>query len=198
MLHRIRYTFNHENFKAEMGEVVQCDESFVGGKNKNRHRDKKVAYSQGRSFKDKTPVMGMESNGKVRAFVVPSTKKEFIIPLIYQNIKEGSTVVSDEWSAYKSIGEDYNHQVVDHQRKQYLNDSGFTTNSIEGFWTHLKRSLYGIYHSVSRPLLQRYVDEAVFRYNTRTLSEHDRFNLYLSSVEKRLKYKDLIKHVSTN
>ncbi len=192
MTQRIRECFSMTNDSVEMDDDVQLDETFVGGKNKNRHKDKKVANSQGRSFKDKTPVLGMMSNGSIKAFVIESTSAKNIQPLIYENITPSSTIISDEWCAYVGLEKHYNHQVVDHNRKQYVNDCGFTTNAIEGFWSILKRGIIGIYHVVSRKHLQRYVNEFVFRYNNRGLTMAERFNYLLSNTGKRLTYKQLI------
>lgn len=192
MTQRIRACFGLTNDDTEIGDDVQLDETFVGGKNKNRHRDKKVAQSQGRSFKDKTPVLGMLSKGTVKAFVIESTSAKNIKPLIFQEIKPNATIISDEWCAYTGLDKYYDHQVVDHNRKQYVNDCGFTTNAIEGFWSILKRGIIGIYHLVSRKHLQRYVDEFVFRYNSRDISDSIRFNFFLSRINYRLTYKSLI------
>jgi hypothetical protein len=86
----------------------------------------------------------------------------------------------------------YKHEIVDHRAKEYVNDCGFTTNSIEGFWSLLKRGIIGIYHMVTRKHLQKYVDEFVFRYNTREENTAGRFNLMLANTEYRLTYKQLI------
>lgn len=192
MLHRIRFALKQKALKKIEG-LVQIDETFVGGKNKNRRWDKKVKYSQGRSFKDKTPVLGMlDDTGNVRAVVIPNTKAKTIKPLLYQHIEKGTTVVTDEWKAYRGIDFRYNHEIVDHKRSQYVNECGFTTNSIEGAWSHLKRMIIGIYHKVSRKHLQKYCNEFEYRYNTRKLEDGDRFTVAMSKIECRLKYKDLI------
>lgn len=133
MLQRIRACFGLDNLKPEMVDNTQLDETFVGGKNKNRHADKKVANSQGRSFKDKSPVMGMLSNGMVQASVIPDTKAEHIQPIILHTIPFNTTIISDEWHAYTGLGKAYKHEIVDHRAKEYVNDCGFTTNSLEGF-----------------------------------------------------------------
>ena len=191
MLHRIRYAFDHENFKKTMGDVVEADETFVGGKNKNRHADKKVANSQGRSFKDKTPVLGLMQNGHVNCTVIPNTQAETIKPVIERMVKEGAILVTDDWDAYRALCPKYNHVIVDHQKGEYVRGA-FHTNSIEGFWSIFKRGVYGIYHQVSRKHLHRYCVEFSYRYNTRTVNDPQRFNLCLTSIDKRLKYNDLI------
>lgn len=174
MMDKIRKCLQKDS--PELGDDVQLDETFVGGKNKNRHTDKKVANSQGRSFKDKTPVLGMLSEGKVKAFVIESTSAQNIQPVIFENIEPMNTIISDEWVAYTGLDRFYNHEVVDHRAKQYVNDCGFTTNAIEGFWSQLKKTIIGTYHKVSRTHLQKYVNECVFRYNNRDLKDYQKFN----------------------
>lgn len=192
MLQRIRACFGLDDLQKNMEEDTQLDETFVGGKNKNRHWDKKVKNSQGRSFKDKTPVMGMLSNGSVKAIVIDNTSSEQIQPLILKHIPQHTTIISDEWLGYRGLNKYYNHKVVDHGSKEYVNDCGFTTNSIEGFWSIIKRGIIGIYHKTTKKHLQKYINEFVFRYNFRELNNASRFNLLLSHIEYRLTYKQLI------
>ena len=190
LTHKIRKALGQDN--EPIGGIVETDESFVGGKNKNRHKDKKVKNSQGRSFKDKTPVWGaIERGGKLITSVVPDTKAENIQPLIYKFVKEGSTIYSDEWWAYQGLNENYNHSIIDHRRKQYKNGDT-CTNTIEGVWSHLKRTIVGTHHRISKKHLQSYMDEITFRYNTRSLSEGGRFLLIMSKINNTLTYKQLI------
>jgi len=190
--HRIRYAFGHENFQKTYNDVVQADETFVGGKNKNRHADKKVPKSQGRSFKDKTPVLGVMQAGHVSLSVIPNTQAQTIKPIIEKLVKEGAILITDDWDAYASLAANYSHVIVDHQHGEYAR-GGFHTNSIEGFWSLFKRGVYGIYHYVSRKHLHRYCSEFSYRYNSRMMSDPQRFNLCFTSIDKRLTYKDLIK-----
>lgn len=102
MLGRIRLAFGVKDISKKIDGIVQTDETFVGGKNKNRHADKKVEESQGCSVKDKTPVMGViQPNGKVFLSVVPNTKASTLKPIIEKLVQEGSVVVTDEWLGYK-------------------------------------------------------------------------------------------------
>lgn len=195
LLSRIRYAMEHSSFIKEMEGTVQIDETFVGGKNKNRHKDKKVENSQGRSYKDKTPILGMvDENGKVKCFVVPDTKKESVQPIVRANVKAGSTIYTDEWHAYRGLNKEYDHQYVDHAKKQYVN--GFiTTNQIENFWSHLKRGIIGVYHFATKKHLQKYADEFSFRYNFRDETVNDKFNIFLKATNnKRLTYANLTAH----
>ncbi|MCD6020012.1 MAG: Transposase family [Bacteroidetes bacterium] len=192
ILQRIRACFGLDILKPKMVDNTQIDETFVGGKNKNRHYNKKIKYDGTRNFIDKVPVMGLLSYGKVNAFVVQDTTASSLKSVIYSHIPLGTTIVSDDWQSYAGIERDYDHQVVGHARKEYVNACGFTTNSLEGFWGIFKRGIIGIYHVTSRKHLQKYVDEFVFRYNTRQDDGNSRFNLLLSNTGYRLKYKELI------
>jgi len=174
-------------------EVVEIDETFIGGKNKNRHWNKKVPNSQGRSWKDKTPVLGMlERDGNLITKVVPNTQKDTLEPIISVNIKKGSEVYTDEWHAYRDLDQQFNHQIVNHSISQYVNKN-VSTNSIECFWSHLKRGINGTYHWISKKHTQKYTDEFTLRFNTREYNEKNRFDLVLlSSVSKRLTYRELV------
>lgn len=179
MLRRIRECFKEdENFM--LSNEVEIDETFVGGKNKNRHRDKKVEKSTGRCHKDKTPVFGMlQRDGKVIAKVVSDTKAKTLLPIIYKHIEKGSTIYSDEWMAYAKLYLNYHHEIVDHGHGIYAVGNN-TTNRMEGMWSHLKRAIIGTHYHVSRKYLQLYVDAECFRYNERNISQFSRFNLLLS------------------
>lgn len=178
----IRRIFGKDELKPEMKDEVQMDETFVGGKNKNRHKDKKVALSQGRSFKDKTPVFGMMSEGKVVAHVIETTSAKLIQPIIFEYIDPGMTIITDEWTAYNGLGKYYDHQVVDHGRHQYVTETGYTTNAVEGFWSIVKKVLIGVHHRVTRKHLQGYINEIAFRFNFRESTSYEKFNTLLINL----------------
>lgn len=190
MLQRIRKCFGIEN--NNLDNEVEADETYIGGKNKNRHSDKKVENSQGRSSKDKTPVVGMvEREGKLNAKAVENVKHETLSCEIIKNVKESAKLYTDEWLGYKGLERIYDHSIIKHNQSQYV-VGRIHTNTIEGFWSLLKRGIVGIYHFTSKKHLQKYVDEFVFRYNTRNHTTVNRFNLLLSNLENRLTYKTLI------
>lgn len=196
ILGRIRYAFKVKSLDLKIDGIVQVDESFVGGKNKNRHAHKKVPQSQGRSFKDKTPVLGIVNHltGEVRTVVIPNTKSTTIKPIIKEMVEAGSIIISDEWHGYKGLTKDYSHIVLNHKEKEFVRGE-FHNNTIEGFWSLMKRGVFGIYHQVSRKHLYRYCDEFSYRYNARKMTDSNRFNLSLVNVEGRLTYKELTKKV---
>ena len=160
----------------ELSGEVECDEAYIGGREKNKHESKKTEGTQGRSTKTKTPVFGMiERGGKLVAKKVKNTQGNTLTPIIRQIVKPGSRIFTDEFIGYKSLYDsEYTHAIVRHNAKVFVVGDAYT-NSIEGFWGQLKRSIFGIYHFVSAKYLQRYVDEAVFRYNTREDKESARF-----------------------
>ena len=202
MLHRIRKAFGITNGgNDEIGEEVEIDETFVGGKNRNRHKDKKVEKCQGRSFKDKVPIFGMiQRGGLLIARVVIDTKASTLLPIVQAHVRRGSVIYTDGWG-YGGIQDDYTQRSVDHGRGFYgttLVDEctgeeiRINTNSIENAWTHLKRMVIGTYYRLGRKHIQSYVDEFVFRFNTRKHSMMQRFNFFLQNIECRLTYKELI------
>lgn len=191
MLHRLREAYEQDTEEQLFG-IVEVDETFVGGKNINRHWDKKVPLSRGRAYIDKTPVFGaLQRGGRVYAQAVPDTKSRTIQPILRRCITSGSTVYSDEWSAYRGLNDKYDHNFIVHGAKQYANGD-CCTNGIENFWSIFKRGIVGIYHRTSRKHLQKYVQEFVYRFNTREMSDSERFYDFLSRTDKRLTYKQLV------
>lgn len=192
MLHRLRAKLGIDNDPNEqLDGTIECDETFVGGKNKNRHKAKKAVQQGGRSFVDKTPILGMlQRGGKVKTMVIPSTQREYIRPLVEQVAAYGCNLITDEWRAYKGLDALYNHNTVDHSCGQYAKGE-IHTNGIEGFWAWIKRMVIGTYHNVSKKHLQQYAHEATFRYNTRNMSVVERLNFTMSLNNGALNYKKL-------
>ncbi|WP_370861457.1 IS1595 family transposase [Parabacteroides faecis] len=193
MIQRIQNCFNIEIEEPCLEGEIEVDETYVGGKNKNKHSSKKVKNAQGRSLKDKTPVFGMvQREGFVVAYVVTDTKGKTLLPLIYETVHTNSIIYSDEWYAYNGIDkEKFDHQKVYHKIGAYVIGRR-STNTIEGYWSHLKRMISGTHFWVSRKHLQRYVDCESFRYNTKHLSESERFDVLLQNIHRRLRYSELI------
>lgn len=191
LLHRIRNCYGMESTDAMKGEI-EADETYVGGKETNRHFSKRTQGSTGRSTKTKTPVVGMvERGGNVAATVVEDVKAKSLHAEIKGHVEAGATVYTDEWQGYKGLNKVYDHQVIKHSEGKYVNGR-IHTNTIEGFWSLLKRGIIGIYHFTSEKHLQKYVDEFVFRYNRRDEREGDRVNQMLSLMGHRLTYRALI------
>lgn len=174
ILHKVRTLYKQDT--KELNGDVECDEAYIGGREKNKHESKKTGGTQGRSTKTKTPVFGIiERGGDVVAKKVGNTQGNTLSPIIRQVVKPGSRIFTDEFIGYNSLrNSEYTHAVVHHNAKEFVVGDAYT-NGIEGFGAQLKRAIFGIYHFVSAKYLQRYVDEAVFRYNTREDKESVRF-----------------------
>jgi len=200
MMHRIRLALDvgtaHKLGGGPENEV-EVDETFVGGKLRNMHKDKKIIYNKRGGAFGKTVVMGLldRGRGEVRAKVVPNIKRDTLQPEVHKEVKYGSTVYTDEAVAYDGLSYKYMHDVINHMEK-YVNGR-VHTNGIENFWSLLKRGIGGTYVAVEPFHLFRYVDEQVFRYNNRATSDNpmndaDRFSLAVTNiVGKRVTYKEL-------
>lgn len=162
MAKQIRQLFN--TTQDLLGNIVESDETYVGGKSKGK---------RGRGADKKTPIVGVvERQGHVIAKVTQNTKSSSVMPLINKNVKKNTLVITDEYLSYNKVSKNgYSHQTINHSKKQYV-DGDIHTNTIEGFWSQLKRSINGTYHAVSPKYLQQYVNEFSYRYNLRNVSGH--------------------------
>ena len=170
---------------------VEVDETFIGGKARNMHKSRKAKLT-GRIDDDKSVVVGfMERGGKVRTTIVTQRKKHNLQPLIREQVQAGSAIYTDALKAYIGLDEDYKHDVVDHA-VEYVHGR-VHTNTIENFWSLVKRQLHGTYISVEPFHLYRYLDEQMFRFNNRKqMNDAQRFNLAMSQIAgKRLTYAEL-------
>jgi len=159
--------------------IIEADETYVGGKNKNRHKNKKIKGGQGRGGKDKQPVFGIiQRDGKVKAGKVKDTKKQTLQKIISQNVKKGSTIMTDEWVAYNGLAKNYLHKIVNHGSGEYAKGDVYV-NTIENFWSLFKRGFIGQYHQLSKRHMDKYLDEFCFRHNNR--NNKNLFNLILKN-----------------
>lgn len=191
MLQKLRHLYPQDDDNALDG-IVECDELYLGGREKNKHKSRKTEGTQGRSTKTKTPIFGMtERCGEARAFVVEDTKAKTLKPYIVQFVSDNAVILTDESQSYEWLdAEEYTHYAVSHGREEYANGV-LSTNAVEGFWGHFKRMVFGTYHFVSKGYLQRYVDEAVYRWNTRKWTAGERFaDMFMKSV-RILRYCDV-------
>jgi len=216
MLQRLRTALGDRGFKTRTkfgggpGSEVEADETFIGGLTKNMHKERKARLvQQGGVHGGKTIVQGIfdREARQVRAHVMPDIKRETLQNAVLANVKYGSTVYTDDAIGYDLLHSRFVHYVVNHSER-YVKGR-VHTNSLENFWSLLKRGLRGTYVAVEPFHLTKYIDEQVFRFNNRgtkdsPLNDSDRFTLAMSKIGgKRLTYADLTgkndspRHVST-
>jgi transposase-like protein len=201
MLHRIRLAMQNRSILkiGGKGKQVEVDESFIGGAARFMHADKRKRRITDTGTKDKTPVMGiLERGGEVRAMMVPTRRKHHLQAEIRAHVKAGSAIYSDALMSYQGLEhQGFEHQVIDHAEK-YV-DGQVHTNGLENFWSLLKRGVKGTYVSVEPFHLFRYLDEQVFRYNARKLSDDGARFEHLAShlFGKRLTYAEVTGKVGT-
>ena len=187
MVHRIRESWKaHEDMVAG---PVEVDETYIGGKERNKHADKK--NKSGRGPVGKTPVVGMKdrSTKKVQAEVVEHTDKDTLQGFVTERVEPGAAIYTDDHRGYIGLS---NHESVKHSVREYVRDQ-VHTNGIESFWALLKRGYMGTYHKMSKKHLHRYVNEFAGRHNVRSLDTIEQMvMLALGMVGKRLRYGDLI------
>lgn len=200
MLHRLRFALQSGSVVkiGGPGSEFEVDETFIGGKARNMHKERRSRLKHYGRAADKSIVMGiLERRGQVHAKVVPEAKKEHLFGEIRGRVQTGSTVYTDQAPVYYELGKEkeYDHAVINHLEK-YV-DGKVSTNGIENFWSCLKRGLNGTYIAVEPFHLFRYVDEQVFRFNNRggkkiKVSDADRFSLALSQIAgKRLTFAEV-------
>jgi transposase-like protein len=190
LLHRIRLAMQTGTFAKLDGEI-EVDETFIGGKARNMHKNVRARKITGTGGKDKAIVAGvLQRGGEIRAVVVPDTRRATLQAGVREHVEKGSAVYSDAFKSYIGLAGEYDHKVVDHAER-YV-DGQVHVNGVENCWSLLKRGLHGTYVSVQPWHLFRYIDERVFTYNERDLSDLDRFLVVLGTAAgRRLTYKAL-------
>lgn len=191
MLHRIRLAMQTGSFNKLDGEV-EVDETFIGGKARNMHKDVRAVKITGTGAHNKVVVVGIKQrDGEVRAAVAPDTTRRTLQAHVEANVEPGASVYTDAHRSYTGLHRMYAHETVDHAEK-YV-DGRAHTNGLENFWSLLKRGLNGTYVSVQPFHLFRYLDERLFAYNLREFNDLSRFTAVLAAVSgRRLTYAELI------
>ena len=182
LAHKIRYMLLYNTTQKPLKNIIECDETYVGGKYRGK---------RGRGSENKTPVFGMlQRNGELMIQPVENTKRKTIEPIIYQHVKIGSHIMTDEWWAYSKLSVNFIHEIVQHGVREYVRGN-VHVNSLEGAWSLLKRSFRGVYHRPSKKHLDKYCAEFQFKYNTRNETEQTRFNKALNKSKIRIKQKTI-------
>lgn len=167
MCHRIRAGLADKEFNQLVG-IVEVDETFIGGKAKNRHKNKRGDGSGGTGGKGKAIVAGaVRRKGNVVARVIENVRASTLTEFVRESVStKVSLLCTDQWAGYNQLGAEYPHKSVDHARGQYV-VGAVHTQTIEGFWSLVKRGMVGTFHKVSKKYLPLYVAEFQFRYNNR-------------------------------
>ena len=192
MVHRIREACASGELKLD--HFVEVDETYIGGKENNKHGNNKLRV--GRGGVGKTAVIGArERGGCVKAQMITKTDGATLKSFVHNNIRVGSTVYTDDHRGYIGLdGLFYRHQSVKHSAKEYVNGMAHT-NGIESVWAVLKRGYNGTFHHFSTKHLQRYINEFTFRLNEGNCEVNtiDRMEAFIKGIGgKRIAYRDLI------
>jgi len=196
MDHRIRLALQTGTFKKLSGEV-EVDETFIGGRARFMHKNRREKMIKGRGPMGKAVVMGLlqrhgeDGHSMVTLKHVPTTRRRTLDPMIREHVEPGTEVFTDALPSYDALKTEYAHQVIDHAEKYA--EGKVHTNGLENFWSLFKRGIKGTYVSVEPFHLFRYLDEQAYRFSTRMMPDGERFIRALHGVVgKRLMYKTLI------
>ncbi len=202
MMHRIRYAMTPDFAPPKLSGIVEADETYVGGKKPHLTREQRLELrAQGykrmpKGPDTKTPVMALvQRGGEVRAMVVPTITANNVREVLVRNIDPSARLMTDDAKVYRRVGKPFaSHESVNHSLYEYVRGE-IHTNTVESFFSRLKRQLYGTHHAVSPKHLHRYVAEVAFKHNTRWFEDGERTVRAIQGADgKRLRYKEPIRH----
>ncbi len=195
LLHRLRHAMSPNPApEPKLDGVVEADETYVGGKPRFRGSVKNPINKRGRGTRKQPVAAVLQRGGEVRTRVIPCVNSHNLRAMLADNVCPTARVMTDKEAGYKGISAQFaSHETVDHGAREYARGD-VTTNGVEGFFARVKRGLNGVYHSVSREHLHRYMDHFAFMHNTRMLNDGERIETLLARTQgKRLMYKDPVK-----
>lgn len=193
LFHRLREASTRPTGAGPLGgegKTVEADETYIGGKEKNKHANKRLPRDLAADSK-KAVVTLIERDGEARSFHVANVTAKTVRKVLVSQVSRKSHLMTDGASVYFGVGAEFaSHGSTDHAHGEYVRDGGIHSNTAESFFAILKRGVYGSFHSISEAHLHRYLSEFDFRYSTRRITDVERAELLIAGAQgKRLMYR---------
>jgi len=183
LCHRIRKAMEEAKGQPQLDGTAEVDETFVGGKYDRRRK---------RGPWEKQAVLGMIArHGRLEVKPVRSTGNKVLVPIVEDRVNKDATVITDEWAAYKTLDEEYRHEVVNHKAEEWVRGEAHT-NTIENAWSLFKRSIIGSFHQISSKHVEAYLDEFEWRFNNRNNPHLFRDTIIRLLNSPKLEFKEFI------